>query len=280
MVKRTFLRRMAKSKFFKIGFFSIIIIASLCLILPLFVKYNPLAVNLVKRLKPPEWFSGHFFGTDALGRDILARLLKGGGTSLIITFTVVLITTVFGLTLGLIAGYFSGIPDLVLMRICDVMSALPTLLLAICVVAVLGGSFTNLIIVLSLTSWIMVARVVRSRILTIRTAEYISAAKVIGMPDITIILREVLPNVITPVIISATQAFGGIILTEASMSYLGLGIPPPNPSWGNMISDGREYIDSSPWVVIVPGIALMLTVLAVNFLGDGLRDVFDPKNRD
>ena len=274
------LRRMRKSKFFMLGLLGIIIITVVCFASPLFIKYKPLNVDLTMRLNAPEWFTGHIFGTDALGRDVLSRLLMGGRTSLIIAVSVVIVTTVFGLILGLIAGYYSGFADVVLMRISDIMSALPGLLLAICVVAVLGGSITNLIIVLSITSWVMVARVVRSTTLSIRTTEFISATKVMGMPDIKIIFSEVLPNVISPVIITATQHFGGIILTEAAMSYLGLGIPTPNPSWGNMISEGREYIAQAPWVVIVPGISLMLTVLAVNFLGDGLNDILNPKNQD
>ena len=215
-----------------------------------------------------------------MGRDVLTRLLLGGRTSLLIAFSVVLITTILGLIIGLLAGYYGGIADLILMRICDIMMALPTLLLAICVVAVMGSSITNLVVVLSITGWIMVARVVRSTVMSIRDCEYVKAARVLGIPNSKIILKEVLPNVISPVIITATQAFGGMILTEASMSYLGLGVPAPSPSWGAMISDGREYIATAPWVVIVPGIALMLTVLAFNFLGDGLNDILNPKNKD
>ena len=260
--------------------FGILLISVICFSSPHFLKYDPLKVNLGMRLQPPNIESGHVFGTDAVGRDVLSRLLIGGMTSISIAAAVVAITTLVGLALGLIAGYYSGIPDVILMRITDIMSALPGLLLAICVVAVLGGSITNLIIVLSLTGWVVVARVTRSATLSIRNTEYVSAARVMGMPDIKILFSEVLPNVISPIIISATQAFGGMILTEAAMSYLGLGIPTPNPSWGNMISDGREYIAKAPWVVIVPGIALMLTVLSVNFLGDGLNDVLNPKNKD
>lgn len=277
---KVLLRRMRKSKLFMIGISSISVIAVICFASPLFIKFEPLAVDLSMRLNAPQWVSGHVFGTDALGRDVLSRLLTGGRTSLVIAVVVVVVTTIFGLIMGLIAGYFSGVADVILMRISDIMSALPGLLLAICVVAVLGGSIANLIIVLSITSWVMVARVVRSTTLSIRTTEFISATKVMGMPNLKIIFSEVLPNVISPVIITATQHFGGIILTEAAMSYLGLGIPTPNPSWGNMISEGREYIAKAPWVVIVPGISLMLTVLAVNFLGDGLNDILNPKNTD
>lgn len=284
MNRKELLRRMRKSKFFIIGLMGILLIALVCVVLPAIVPYGIKDSDLALRLTAPDWFSkglsGHILGTDALGRDVLARLLVGGRTSLLISFTVVLLTTAFGMVLGLVSGYYGGIWDLVLMRVCDIMMSLPTLLLAICVVAVMGGSVTNLIVVLSITGWIMVARVVRSTALTIRGHEYISAARVIGMPDRQIILKEVLTNVISPIIITATQAFGGMILTEAGMSFLGLGVPPPAPSWGSMISDGREYIATSPWVVLVPGVALMLTVLAVNFLGDGLNDILNPKNKD
>jgi ABC-type dipeptide/oligopeptide/nickel transport system permease subunit len=281
MSRKEFFRRLRKSKLFLIGFFSILVIVIVCFAAPALVKKDPLAVDLAARLIPPDWkFGSHFFGTDALGRDVLTRLLIGGKLSLTIAFSVVIITTLVGLAFGLIVGYFGGISDLLLMRLCDIMMAIPGLLLAICVVAVLGGSILNLVVVLSITGWIVLARVVRSTVLSIRGSEYIKAARVLGVPDYKIIFNEVLPNVISPVIITATQAFGGMILAEASMSFLGLGVPAPQPSWGAMISDGREYIANSPWVVLIPGIALMLTVLAVNFMGDGLNDILNPKNMD
>ena len=281
MNKKEFYRRVRKSNLFLIGFYTLIVIIIICFLAPILVNKDPLAVDLAARLTPPDWTTnGHFFGTDALGRDVLARLLFGGKLSLTIAFSVVIITTFVGLAFGLIVGYFGGALDLIVMRLCDIMMAIPGLLLAICVVAVLGGSILNLVVVLSIAGWIVLARVVRSTVLSIRGSEYIKAARVLGLPNHRIIFGEVLPNVISPVIITATQAFGGMILAEASMSFLGLGVPAPQPSWGAMISDGREYIANSPWVVLVPGIALMLTVLAVNFMGDGLNDILNPKNMD
>jgi ABC-type dipeptide/oligopeptide/nickel transport system permease subunit len=275
---------MRKSKFFLIGLFCIAGIVALCFLSPLFLQHDPMAANLRSRLTAPEWFSkglsGHVFGCDALGRDVLARLFIGGRTSLLISLSVVIITTFFGLVLGLVSGYYGSITEMILMRICDVMVSIPSLLLAICVVAVMGSSIPNLIIVLSITGWIMMARVVRSTALAIRDSEYIKAARVLGMPNYKIIFKEVFPNVLSPVITTATQAFGSMLLTEASMSFLGLGVPIPAPSWGAMISDGREYIGTAPWVVIVPGVLLMLTVLAFNFMGDGMTDIFNPKNVD
>jgi ABC-type dipeptide/oligopeptide/nickel transport system permease subunit len=284
MKNKDLFRRMRKSKFFLIGLFGILGIVMLCFLSPLFLQFDPIVANLRLRLLAPEWFSkglsSHVFGCDALGRDVLARLLLGGRTSLLISFSVVIITTIIGLALGLVSGYYGSIADMVLMRICDIMMSIPTLLLAICVVAVMGSSITNLIIVVSITGWIMMSRVVRSTAMSIRNAEFVKAAKVLGMGNIKILFTEVLPNVISPVIITATQAFGGMILTEASMSFLGLGVPVPAPSWGAMISDGREYISAAPWVVIVPGVLLMLAVLSFNFLGDGLNDILNPKNED
>jgi ABC-type dipeptide/oligopeptide/nickel transport system permease subunit len=282
--KKDLLRRMRKSKFFMIGQFGILIIVSFCFLSPLFIQFDPLQSNLRMRLAVPEFFSngikGHIFGCDALGRDILSRLLIGGRTSVMISLSIVLITTFFGLTLGLISGYYGGVIEMVLMRICDTIMSIPSLLLAICVIAVLGASVPNLIFTLSITGWIMMARVVRSTALSIRNAEYVKAARVLGMPDYRIIFKEVLINVLSPVITTATQAFGSMLLTEASMSFLGLGVPLPAPSWGGMISDGREYISTAPWVVIVPGVLLMLTVLSFNFLGDGMTDIFNPRNVD
>ncbi|MCD7806714.1 MAG: ABC transporter permease [Lachnospiraceae bacterium] len=280
----TFIRRAKKSPLFIVGGVTLIVIVLLCVLSPLYVVYDPGKADLTQRLLAPEWFSngltGHILGTDALGRDVLTRLLMGGRVSLFVSVVVVAISTLIGIFIGLIAGYFSGAVDRVVMRFADILMAIPSLMLAICVVAVLGTNFTNLIITLTLTSWVIGARIVRGNTFGIRNMEYVQAAKVMGTGNFKIMVSEVLPNVLTPIIVNATQQFGGTILTESSMSYLGMGIPVPTPSWGNMISEGREYLSTCPWVVIAPGIALMLTVLAFNFLGDGLRDILDPRNKD
>ena len=215
-----------------------------------------------------------------MGRDVLTRVLIGGRASLLISFSVVIFSTIMGVVLGLMAGYYGGIADTIIMRFCDIMMATPALLLAVCVVAVLGSDYSNLILVLILTNWVMIARVVRGVVLTIRSSDYVNAAKLMGASNAWIMASEVLPNTLTQVIISATQNLGVVILTEASMSYLGMGVPLPTPAWGTMLSDGREYISTAPWIVIVPGIVLMLTVLSFNFFGDGVRDILDPKNKD
>jgi len=246
------------------------------------VRWDSSSSDLRERLLKPDWFAsgldGHPFGTDPLGRDVLTRLLEGGWVSLKITFTVTLVSMVLGAFVGLITGYFGGVVDMVVMRICDVLKAIPQLMLAICVVAVVGPSMFTLIFTLTATGWVGTARLVRSAVLSMKNKEFISASRVLGASTGRILWKELFPNTLTQLMISASGHFGGTILVETSLSYLGMGVPVPTPSWGNMITDGRQYLSSAPWGVIAPGIALMITVLAFNFLGDGLRDVLDPKN--
>lgn len=283
MDRKTLFRRMRKSSLFMIGAIGILSIVLACFLSSFYMPYDPIQSDLHMRLCAPEWFSnglqGHILGTDALGRDVLTRVLDGGRSSLIIAISVTVPSAIIGIALGLLAGFFSGVTERIIMRFCDIMSAIPGLMLAICIVAVLGASFTNLIITLTITSWVITTRIVRSSVLTLRNQEYVQAARVLGASNMRIMISEILPNVLTPVLINESQHFAAIVLTEASMSFLGLGVPLPQASWGGMISDGREYLMKAPWTVIAPGIALMLAVLFINFLGDGLRDVLDPKNR-
>lgn len=278
----TVLRRMRKSKLFMIGFSLLVVIVGLCFTSQWWVQWDSEQSNLLYRLAKPDWFanglSGHPFGCDPLGRDLLTRLFEGGWVSLKITFIVTVLSMFMGAAVGLICGYYGGKVDMIIMRICDVLQAIPQLMLAICVVAVMGTSMVNLIFTLSATGWVATARLVRATVLGMKKKEFISASKVLGASGSRILWKELFPNTITPLMISASGHFGGTILVETSLSYLGMGVPVPTPSWGNLISDGRTYITSAPWVVIAPGIALMITVLAFNFMGDGIRDVFDPKN--
>ena len=278
----TILRRMRKSKLFVIGASLLFVIVAVCFTSRWWVKWDSETSNLMTRLAPPDWFagglSGHPFGCDPLGRDMLTRLFEGGWVSLKITFLVTVISMFLGAAVGLVSGYYGGKIDMVIMRFCDVLQAIPQLMLAICVVAVMGTSMGNLIFTLSATGWVATARLVRATVLGMKNKEFISASKVLGASGTRILWKELFPNTITPLMISASGHFGGTILVETSLSYLGMGVPVPTPSWGNLISDGRTYITSAPWVVIAPGIALMLTVLAFNFMGDGIRDIFDPKN--
>lgn len=278
----TVLRRMRKSKLFMIGFCLLVVIVAACFTSRWWVVWDSEESNLLTRLAAPDWFAnglkGHPFGCDPLGRDMLTRLFEGGWVSLKITFIVTIISMFMGAAVGLICGYYGGKIDMVIMRFCDVLQAIPQLMLAICVVAVMGTSMVNLIFTLSATGWVATARLVRATVLGMKGKEFVSASRVLGASGTRILWKELFPNTITPLMISASGHFGGTILVETSLSYLGMGVPVPTPSWGNLISDGRTYITSAPWVVIAPGIALMLTVLAFNFMGDGIRDVFDPKN--
>ncbi|MCC8100957.1 MAG: ABC transporter permease [Clostridiales bacterium] len=282
MKMSTLLRRMRKSPMFMIGVILLIIMILLCATSPLWIQWDVTATDLRSRLGAPDFFanglSGHPFGADALGRDVLSRLFVGDWTSLKITFAVTIISMIFGSVVGLICGYYGGILDSILMRICDLLTAIPQLMFAICIVAMIGSSMSTLIFTLSATGWVATARLIRAQVLGIKNKEFVSASRVLGTKTSRILWKELFPNTITQLMISASGHFGGTILVETNLSYLGMGVQPPTPSWGNLISDGRDYLASAPWVVIAPGVALAITVLAFNFLGDGIRDVFDPKN--
>ena len=284
MSRQELWRRMKKSNFFMIGSILVILIVLMALLAPWIAPHDPVKSNLAMRLQPPDYFSkgweGHILGTDALGQDILSRLMVGSRVSLYISFTVVIATAIIGTVLGIVAGYFGGIVDTIIMRFSDIQVSIPPMVLAVAVMAVLGNSTTNLILVLVFTRWVQYARVVRGNVMMIRNTEFVHASQVLGSSKVRIMFTQILPNVLTSLIIVMSQEFGRTILTESSLSFLGLGVPPPAPSWGVMISDGREYLATSPWVVIAPGAALAIACLAFNFLGDGVRDVLDPKNKN
>ncbi len=282
MIENERLRRYLRSKFFVAGGIVVAAILILALIAPYIVPHNPEKPDLGNRLQPPALaagWSGHLLGTDPLGQDVLSRLLAGARYSLAIAVVAVVVSGCIGAVAGLVAGYYGGWVDTIIMRIGDIQLSIPAMLLAIAIVAVLGPNLVNLMIVLIITSWVQYARVIRGSVLVIRDYDFVSAARVIGFSNYRIMTSEILPNILTPLLIVSSQQIGFMILMEAAMSFLGLGVQPPTPSWGVMIADGREYISSAPWVVLAPGIALMVTVLGFNFLGDGLRDIFDPKMR-
>ena len=277
-------RRMKKSKFFLIGSISTLLIVLIVLIGPEIVPYDYETPDFANKNLAPQWFSdglsGHILGCDPLGRDLFARVLYGGRISFLISIVVVVFSLVLGTILGLTAGFFGGAVDMVITRICEIFMAVPPLMLALCVVAIMGVNFTNLIIVMLITSWTGYTRLVRGNVLSIRNSEYVKASTLLGASRARIMFTQILPNVVTPLIIQASQQLGGVILIESSLSYLGCGVPLPTPAWGSMIADGRKYLTNAPWIVIVPGVALMVSVLAFNFLGDGLRDCLDPKSKD
>jgi ABC-type dipeptide/oligopeptide/nickel transport system permease subunit len=279
--KSQLLHRLKKSKFFIIGLILASLLILMAILAPYIITYEPGKTSLRESLVSPrylsEGWSGHIFGTDNLGRDILSRLLIGSRYSFVISLSSVLLAILLGIIAGLYSGYYGGWIDNVIMRFADTQLSIPQLLLAIAIVAVLGPSIINLILVLAITTWPQIGRLVRGNVLIVREMEFIKASRVLGAGDMWIIFTQVLPNITTPLFIVASQRIGFMILLEASLSFLGLGVQPPTPSWGGMISDGRQFLMTAPWIIITPGIALMLAVLAFNFIGDGLRDALDPR---
>lgn len=244
---------------------------------PLLAPYDPDVQDTARRLEPPS--KQHLLGLDDLGRDVLSRILFGARVSLRVGFSVVILASLVGVTLGAVSGYFGGAVDLIVMRICDILLAFPGILLSIALVAVLGPSLNNVIMALAITGWVGYARLVRGQVLKVREMEYITAARALGAKSPRVIVLHVLPNVINPVIVMATLGLAGAILAEAALSFLGLGVQPPTPSWGAMLTAGRRYLGLANHLAIFPGIAIMLAVMGLNFLGDGLIDALDPKYR-
>ena len=245
---------------------------------PMIAPYDPIAQDSSAIRAAPS--AKHLFGADNFGRDIFSRVLYGGRMSLPVGFVAVGITAVVGVALGLIAGYYGGRIDALVMRWVDLMLAFPGILLAMALVAILGTSLFNLMLAVGIASIPEYTRVVRGTVLSAREAEYVTAARVSGARDRAVVLRHILPNVLPPVIVLATLGIAGAIILGSTLSFLGLGIKPPTPEWGNMLSDGRSMMRHQWWVSFFPGLAIMLTVLAINLLGDGLRDALDPRLRN
>jgi len=242
---------------------------------PMLTPFDPAGQKLALRLAPPS--ATHLFGLDELGRDILARVLAGARISFLVGLTVVSVSAAVGTLLGAIAGYFGGVIDDVISRIVDVLLAFPGLLLAIALVAMLGPSLGNVLFALTIVGWVGYARLVRGQVLRARELEYVQAARAIGAATPRILWRHVIPSAIPAIIVQATLGMAGAIIGEASLSFLGLGVQPPTPSWGTMLTGGRAHILDAPHVTIFPGLAIALLVLGLNFLGDGLRDRLDPR---
>ena len=245
---------------------------------PAIAPYNPGEQQLRDSLRGPQWFGGpHFLGTDNLGRDILSRLMHGARVSLSVAFAVVIISGLFGIFMGMTSGYFGGRVDFLIQKFVEVIWAFPSLLLAIAILAFLGQSLTNLILALVAQRWIQYCRVVRGESLALRNRDFVTSARVLGGGDRHIIWRHLLPNLIPSSLVIGTFSMATSIIAEASLSFLGLGVPPEIPTWGTMLSDGRNYISTAPWLCIFPGLAIFTVVLGINLLGDGLRDVLDPR---
>ncbi|WP_051694319.1 ABC transporter permease [Desulfohalovibrio reitneri] len=260
-----------------VGAFIVVAMSLAALLAPLIAPYDPLAINVDVMLQGPSW--QHWLGTDALGRDVLTRLLYGARVSLWVGFVAVGLSVGIGLALGLVAGYFGGLVDEAVMRGVDVMLCFPSFFLILAVIAFLEPSLANIMIVIGLTSWMGVARLVRAETLSLRGRDFVLAARSAGASAPRILLWHVLPNAAAPVLVSATLGVAGAILVESSLSFLGLGVQPPTPSWGNMLMEGKDVLEIAPWLSVFPGLAILVTVLGYNLLGESLRDLLDPRLR-
>ncbi len=263
-----------------VGAALLVIVAFASVLAPLLVSSDPVKPSFSRRLTPPWGLGGtpaHVLGTDNLGRDILARLLHGGRTSLTLAATAVVLGAAVGIVVGLVAGSGGERIDAVLMRAADVQLAFPVIMLAIAIVAVVGTSPAALVGVLALSGWVLYARTVRASVLTIRRLEYVEAAYTLGASDLRIIGRHILPNTLGPILVIGSSQFATMVLLESGLSFLGMGIQAPQPSWGLMLAEGRDYLSNAWWLATMPGLAISLVVLGANLLGDGLRDLLDPR---
>ncbi|MDL1896869.1 ABC transporter permease [Anaerolineae bacterium CFX7] len=259
------------------GLVIITVFVILALLAPLLAPYEPQQQKLSQRLKPPT--TEHFLGTDQLGRDMWSRLLWGARISLTIGLVVVLAAGIFGTTLGLISGYAGGIVDEALMRLTDIFFSFPALILAMAIAGALGPNLVNTMIAIAVVTWPVYARLARAQVLSLREREFIQAAIAIGVPTPRVLWRHLLPNSLAPLLVQASFDMGAAILAAAGLSFIGFGAQPPTPEWGVMISEGRKYVGTQPWLSLFPALAILMTVAAFNLIGDGLRDALDPRLR-
>jgi peptide/nickel transport system permease protein len=261
----------------------IIILMLTALLADVLTPYSPVNISLPERLKPPFWEQGgslaHPLGTDPMGRDLLTRLIYGARVSLLVGFLGLLVGGGVGAALGLIAGYAGGRLDALLMRVTDTTLSFPIILFTILLVVVLGGSLLTVVFAVALVLWARFARVIRGEVLSIRERDFVAQARIAGCSGLRIMVRHLFPNTLNTLIVLLTLQIGYVILVEASLSFLGAGIPPPTPAWGSMVAEGRDYITRAWWVSFFPGVAIMLVVLSLNLLGDWVRDTLDPKLR-
>ncbi len=272
---RIYLERFKQNRLAMIGFAVIVVLAVLAVLAPWLCPKDPLSQNLIARLQTPS--QAYWMGTDDLGRDVFSRLLLGTRTSLSVGFVAVGIELLIGVSLGLCAGFLGGKLDTIVMRLVDIMLSIPTIFLILAVLAFLGPNIYNVMVIIGLTSWPGLTRLVRGECLSIREREYIQAARTAGISTSRILFVHLLPNVIAPILVSATLGVAGAILTESALSFLGLGVQPPDPSWGNILAIGRDYLHIAWWLSLFPTLAILITVLSFNLLGEGLRDVLDPR---
>ncbi|MNW27214.1 Glutathione transport system permease protein GsiD [compost metagenome] len=274
-------KQLWSSKTGMLGACLVFLVTLLALFAPLLTQYDPAAVDPLNRLKPPAWLDGgsaeHWLGTDNLGRDMWSRIVYGARVSLIVGVGAVLVSGAIGAVLGLLSGFYGKWLDALIMRVGDAFLAIPTILFMLVVMAIVGPGITTLIFVIGVTNWVSYTRIVRSEVLGVKELDYVLAAKAMGANNFRLILRHIMPNILSSFIVISGMNVATTIIMEASLSFLGLGIKPPDVSWGGMLSDGRQYVATSWWVATFPGIAITVTVLGVIFLGDWLRDMLDPR---
>ncbi|HNV88425.1 MAG TPA: ABC transporter permease [Methylotenera sp.] len=260
----------------KAGFIIIVMVFLLAMLAPVISPYDPDEINVKAILLGPSW--QHWMGTDGLGRDVLSRMLFGGRISLLVGLVAVGISTAIGILLGAIAGYYRGWVDTLIMRLVDVMLSIPSFFLILAVIAFLTPSIVNVMIVIGLTSWMGVTRLVRAEFLSLSGREFVMASRTLGAKDARLIFTHLLPNSLTPIIVSSVLGIAGAVLMESGLSFLGLGVQAPQASWGNILTDGKDYIQFAWWLSLFPGLAILITVLGYNLLGEGLRDALDPRS--
>ncbi len=269
-------RRFRRHRLAVFGAAAIVVMTLACIFGPMLLPYGDTFIDIRQRFAPP--FSGpHVLGTDPLGRDILARLLMAGRISLAVGFSAMLIAMAIGVCVGMVAGYYEGVIGAVLMRFVDAMLCFPSIFLLLAISALISPSVPSIVMLIAMTSWMEVARVVEAQMRTLRTRDFAVAAVSMGASNARIMFRELLPNAIAPIVVAATLNVAHAILAESYISFLGYGIQPPTPSWGNMLENAQSYLTSAPWLAIIPGAAITLAVTSFNFVGDGLRDALDPR---
>ena len=281
MQKKILLRRFWHSRQFMFGLTLVLLLVFVAIFADQLAPLDPNEYHTADRLTPPQWFSqglnGYILGTDSMGRDILSRMIVGAKSSMQVAVWGTLLSLVIGVVLGIIAGYKGGLLDVVIMRCTEVSMCVPTMTLGVVVMAIFGTSIINLLIVMVISFWMSFARVCRNEVVAIRDREFIQASRALGATNFHIMFTQILPNITTSLLIVCSNCFGSVILVESCLSYLYLGVQLPTASWGNMIAAGKDFLAVAPWTVIVPGVALMIAVMGFNFLGDGLRDVLDPR---
>jgi len=272
---RFFWRRFRRNRVALLGGAIVMLIVLIALAAPLLSPYDPDDIHVEEVLNPPS--ITHPFGTDPLGRDVLSRVIWGARVSLWVGFVAVGIALLIGITVGALAGFYAGRIDAVLMRLVDIMLAIPRFFLILAVIAILEPSIWNIMIVIGLTGWMGVARLVRGQFLAIKEVDYVTAARALGARDFRLIVRHILPNALSPVYVAAVLGVAGAILTESALSFLGIGVQPPKASWGSILTAGKDNIEIAWWLSVFPGLAIFVTVLGYNLLGEGLRDALDPR---